>query len=252
MVHLPVTELVTQNSLDLLLGALLEKCIEDDNLLLADPWQSSEVGIAVRAALAAVNDLQFGERELELRGECLDRVLELAGLERLELVEERHDEDRVDGHAENLYCQHEDPEVVEKVLARLPDDGKECAANGNAKGEPESLTLDHVRDPSVDGHLVEAVTLLEDKVVVVREGQANDGLSPGHEIYEQQRSRDLAGEADGRIADNERAGDAPEDRVDIEVESSEVFGLVEESGDKTKLGFCTPICLVVCQRVLSA
>lgn len=80
-------------------------------------------------------------------------------------------------------------------------------------------------------------------MVVVRERQANDGLSPGHEVYEKQRPRDLAGQAGGGIADDERAGDAPEDRVDVEVESSEMFGLVEERGSEAELSLCATVCL---------
>lgn len=167
MVHLPVAEFVTQDSLDLLVRALLEKCIEDDNLLLSNPWQTGEVGVAVGAALASVDDLQFREREVEPRGEGFDGILELARLERLKLVEQGDNEDRVDGHAENLDRQHEDPQVVEEVLASLPDDGEEGAAQRNAKGQTKGLTLDHVRDPGVEGHLIEAVLFLEDEVVVV-------------------------------------------------------------------------------------
>ena len=202
VVHLPVTKLVAQDSLDLLVRALVQQRVEDDNLLLADPRQSGEVGVAVCAAFAAIDDLQFRKRKVELRGERFDRVLELAGLKGLELVEQRDDENRVDGHAEYLHGQHKDPQVVEEVLAGLPNDGEERAANGNTKSETESLALDHVRDPRVDCHLVEAVLFLEDKVVVVREGQADDGLGPGHEVYEQQRPWDLAREAGGRIADD--------------------------------------------------
>ena len=243
VVHLPVTKLVSKNSLDFLLRALLEQCVEDDDLLLANPRQAGEVGVAVSAALAAIDDLQFGEGEVELRGKCLNGVLELARLERLELVEQWYDKDWIDGHAEDLYSQHKDPEVVEEVLAGLPDDGEESATNGDTEGQAKSLTLDHICNPGVDCHLVEAILLLEDKVVVVREGQADDRLSPSHQVYEQQRPWDLAGKAGGRIADDECAGDAPEDRVDVEVESSEVLGLVEESRDEAELGLCATVCL---------
>jgi hypothetical protein len=80
-------------------------------------------------------------------------------------------------------------------------------------------------------------------VVVVREGQSDDCLCPGHEVYEQQRPWDLSGEASGGIADDERAGDAPEYGVDVKVESSEVLDLVEESRDEAELGLCAAVCL---------
>lgn len=243
VVHLPVTKLVTQDSLDFLVRALLEQGVEDDNLLLANPRQSSEVRIAVGTALATVDDLQLREREFELRRKRFDRVLELAGLERLKLVEQWHDEDGVDGHAQNLDSQHEDPQVVEEVLARLPDDGQEGAANGNTERKTESLALDHVRDPGAHRHLVEAVLLLEDEVVVVHERQTDERLSPSHQVDEEKRPRNLTGETDGSIACSERTGDGPEYGVDVEVESREVLGLVEKSGDETELGLCAAVCL---------
>ena len=51
----PVAELVRQDSDDLLGLALLDQGIINDDMLL--PGQAEEVGIAVRAALAAVNDV---------------------------------------------------------------------------------------------------------------------------------------------------------------------------------------------------
>lgn len=79
--------------------------------------------------------------------------------------------------------------------------------------------------------------------MVVREGQTDGRLGPSHEVDEQQRAWNLAGEAGGGIAHDERAGDAPEYGIDVEVERSEVFDLVEEGGDETKLGLCAAVCL---------
>jgi len=43
--------------------------------------------------------------------------------ERGELVEERNDEDRVDGDGKDLDNEHEDPDVVEEALSSLLNDG---------------------------------------------------------------------------------------------------------------------------------
>jgi len=80
MVHLPVPKLVRQNSLDFLFRALLQQCVVDDDLLLANPGESGEVGVAVGAAFAAINDLQLCKREVEFGRKSLDRLLELARL----------------------------------------------------------------------------------------------------------------------------------------------------------------------------
>ena len=147
VVHLPVTQLVRQNSFDLLLGALLQESIVDDNLLLSDPRQAREVGVAVRTPLASIDDLEFAQWELKLGCEGFDRILKLSGLERLQLVEHGNDEDGIDSHGRDLNDKHEYPEVIEKALSGFLDDGEKGAANGNAKCYSEGLALDHVRQP---------------------------------------------------------------------------------------------------------
>ena len=59
--------------------------------------------------------------------------------------------------------------------------------------------------------------------------------------------RYLAGEAGGRIAGENRAGNAPYDRIGVEVEDREGFGLVEESRDEAELGLCATVCLSLCE-----
>jgi len=81
-----VTELVGEDGLDLGGGRLLEKSVVEDNLL--GPRQAVEVGVRVGRALAAVNDVEVLEGELELGGEGLDAGAHLALGDGRELVEE--------------------------------------------------------------------------------------------------------------------------------------------------------------------
>lgn len=163
--HLPVTQLVGKHGLNLLGVRLLDQSVVDDNLLL--PGQTSEVGIAVGAALAAVNDLQLREREVQALGKSFDSVFERAGLERGKLVEKRNNDDGVDGDGEELDTESEQPEVVEELVTSLLDDLQESPAKWHTKGQGKCLSLEQVRHPQADSLLVEAKLLLEDEVMVV-------------------------------------------------------------------------------------
>jgi hypothetical protein len=144
-----------------------------------------------------------------------------------------------------LHNQHEHPEIVEETLSRLVDDGEERAANGNTKCESKALALDHVRKPKLDCHLVEAEALFEDERVVVCEWDAINQVDPSQHVHEEQRLCNLAGESNGRIASDDGASNAPDDRVEVEVESSERLDLVEDLGDEAELGLCATIRLLL-------
>lgn len=163
--HLPVTQLVGENSLDLLGVRLLNQCIVNDNLLL--PGQTGEVSIAVSTTLATIDDLQFRKGEVEALSKSFDSVLEWAGLERSKLVEQRDDGDRVDGDGEELDTESEQPKVVEKLVTSLLDNLQESPAERYAECERKRLSFEQVGYPQTDCLLVEAKLLLEDKVVVV-------------------------------------------------------------------------------------
>ncbi len=132
-----MTQLMRQHRHHFLLFALLDQRVVEYNLLL--PWKPGEVRVAVRRARAAVDDLQLAERKGQACGEGLDGIFECAGLERGEFVEERHDPDGEDCDCEDLHGEHEDPDVVEEFVARFLDDVEEGAAEGNAKGDGQSL-----------------------------------------------------------------------------------------------------------------
>lgn len=100
MTKAPVTKLVCENSHDLLGFTLLNEGVVDDNVLL--PWQTEEVGIAVGASLASINDVELLEREVEALSQPFDAGLECSRVQRRELVEQWQDGDGVNGDHENL------------------------------------------------------------------------------------------------------------------------------------------------------
>ncbi len=160
----PVAELMGENSHNLLSLALLNQGVIDDNMLL--PRETKEVGIAMGAALAAVNHIQLMQRELELLGQGLDVGLELAFLQGRQLVEEGQNGNGVDGNHEDLETSGEQPEIVEELVARLLDDGKETGENGRGKNEGDEVGLDHIRDKDLGRLLVEAELLFQNERVV--------------------------------------------------------------------------------------
>ena len=141
MTQLPVTQFVRKNCNNLLGLALLDQGIVDDNVLL--PGHAKEVGVAVGAALAAINDVQLGERELELLGQVLDAALELALLKGRELVEQGQNEDGVDGDHDHLETSDENPEIVEELVSSLLHDSQKSGEDRRRKhkGQEEGLNL---------------------------------------------------------------------------------------------------------------
>lgn len=230
MSHFPVAQLVCKDSLNLLLGALLNKSIVQNNLFL--PWQTGEVSIRVSRALGTINDLKLAERELETCGKRFDAVLERARLKRSELVEDRNNDDRVDCDCEQLHAQCEGPEVEEELIASLLDDLEEGCAERNAECEGKTLRLQHVANPEGDGLLVEAEGLFEDKVVVVAEGQGQESFRERVRETKEKTLRDLALEARGEVAVHPEASDGPEFRVDVVANGDKVLDLVPDVRDE--------------------
>lgn len=159
-----MAELVGKHSDNLLPLALLNQSVVDDDVLL--PGQTKEVGIAVGAALAAVDDVQLMERELELLGEVLDIGLELALLQRGKLVEQRKDGDRVDGDHKDLQTGAKQEEVVEELATSLLDDGQETRQDRGSQDNGQQIALDHIRHKQLGGLLVEAEFLFQNKGLI--------------------------------------------------------------------------------------
>lgn len=204
MAQAPVAKLVGENSNDLLGLALLDQSVVDDNVLL--PGKTKEVGIAVGAALASINDVELVEGEVEFLGETLDLRLELALLQGGQLVEERQNGNRVDGDHEDLESGAKQPEVVEELVTSLLDDGEETREDGRGQDDSDEVGLDHVRDEQLGRLLVEAKLFLENKGLV-DVGRERQNLADEHEGQDEDDGmRDLAREASGCKAEEQVAG----------------------------------------------
>lgn len=230
---LPVTKLVGKNGNNLLRLALLDQGIVDDNVLL--PGEAKEVGVGVGAALAAVDDVELVQGELEAGGKGLDLCLELTVLEGRQLVEQGQDGDGVDGDHEDLEGDDEEPEVVEELVARLLDDLEEAGEEGGCEDKGQELRLDEVRDEELGGLLVEAKLFLEDKRLVDGGREAEDLADDGKGQDEDDGVADLAREARGREPEEQVAGPGPELGEDVKVHKGDVLELRVEAVDHLKL-----------------
>lgn len=164
MTKLPVAKLVGKNRDNLLSLALLNEGVINDDVLL--PRQTKEIGVAVGAALASVDDIQLVEGELELLGKILYIRLQLAFLQGRELIEERQDGDRVDRNHENLETSAKHPEVVKELITGLLDDAEETREDRRGENDHEQVRLGHISNEQLRCLLVEPKLLFQDKSVV--------------------------------------------------------------------------------------
>lgn len=205
MTQLPVTQLVCKNGNNLLGLALFDQGIVDDNVLL--PGHAEEVGVAVGAALAAINDVQLGEGELELLGQILNAALELTLLKGRELVEQRQNEDRVDGDHDNLETSDKNPEIVEELVSSLLHDSQKASEDRRREDKGQEERLDLVGNPKLGRRLVETELLLQDESVVEASRQRENLGDDDEGQDEDDRLRDFAGEPGWREPNEEVAGE---------------------------------------------
>lgn len=102
-----MTELVREDGNNFLFLALLNQCVIDDNVLL--PRKTEEISVTMRAALTAIDDEQFLEREVKFLCQRLGLSLQFAFLQRGQLVEKRQNEDGVDRDGEDLKYSGKEP-----------------------------------------------------------------------------------------------------------------------------------------------
>jgi len=139
-----MTQLVGKHGNDLIDLALLDQGVVDDNLLA--PGQSVEVSIAVGTALGTVDNVKVLQGEVEPGGQCFNLGLELSILKRSELVEQRQDEDRVDGDQEGLHSKDEQPKVVEEVATKVANDLQETSKNWRTEASDQKLCPEGIRE----------------------------------------------------------------------------------------------------------
>lgn len=233
MAQTPVAKLMAQDGDDLLGLALLKQGIVDDNVLL--PGQTVEVSIAVGTTLAAIDDVQLREGELELLGKVLNTSLDLTRLQRGQLVEQRQNSDGVDSNGEDLDEDTEEPQVVEEGVTSLLDNLEHGADNRSSQNDTQHLALEHVRHPKLESLLVETELLLQHERVVVGDREREDSAENVETEDEQERLRDLALETIGEVPRQHEARDAPELGEDIAVDENEILDLTIETGNEAEL-----------------
>lgn len=246
--QLPVTKLMGKDSDDLLALALLNQGIVDDNVLL--PGETKEVGVGVGAALAAVNDVELVQGELEAGSESLDTGLELAILEGRQLVEQRQDSDRVDGDHEDLETSSEGPKVVEELVASLLNDSEETGEDRGCEDKGQELRLEQVGNEELGSLFVEAKLFFEDEGMVNRRGQA-ENLADNHEGQDEDNGvTDFTSEAFGSESEQEVTRPGPELRKDVEVDEGDVLKLAVETVDNAELGLGAAVGLGLVEDLL--
>lgn len=162
--QLPVSKLVGENSNDLLSLALLNQSIEQDDMFL--PGHSKEISIAVGASLAAIDDVELVQGELELSSQGLDTGLQLTLLQGRELVKQGQDGNRVDGNHEHLQTSRKHPEVEEELVTSLLDDSEESRQNRRDESDSQEVGLDQIGNKQLGGLFVEPEFLFQNEVVV--------------------------------------------------------------------------------------
>jgi hypothetical protein len=220
---LPVTQLVSENSNNLLRLALLDKSIVDDNVLL--PGETEEIGVGVGASLASINDVELVEGEFEACSESLDLRLELTILERRQLVEQGQNSDRVNGDHENLESNHEEPQVVEELIASLLDNLEETSEERRREEEGESLGLDKIGNKELGRLLVESEFLLKDKCLVDRRWKTKKLADNGEGQDEDDSVANLASEARRSPLQQKITSPGPELGENIELHECEILNL---------------------------
>lgn len=108
------------------------------------PRKTVEIGIAVSRSLGSINLVKMLKREIELGSKRLRLVLDFALLERRKLVEERKDEDGIDGDHESLQEEGEQADIHKELVSGRLDDLQNTGENGASHNSSENLSFDKV------------------------------------------------------------------------------------------------------------
>lgn len=234
MTQLPVTELVGQDRENLVSFGLFQQSIVDDNVLL--PRQTVEEGIGVSAALAAVNDVQLVQGEFEPSSQFVNLCLELTVLEGRQLVEQRLNKRRIQSGHQNLHGGGKDPSVKDELGASLLDDLEETSEDRGHQNGSQEVCLDDIGDEQAGRLLVEAKLFFQDKGAVDLGRQAQSLLDEHEGEDEDDGVGDFAGEARGRVFQQQITGPGPQFGHDIELDKGKVDDLAPEAADDGEFG----------------
>lgn len=207
------------------------------------PGKSKEVGIAVSTALATIDNVQFLKGEIQLPGQVLNTSLELARLQRRQLVKQRQDGNRVNSDSKDLHEDTKEPQVVEERVTGNLDDLKHRTDNRSSQNNSEHLTLEHIRNPELQRLLVESKFLLENESAVVRDRQRQDRADNVEPKDKDKRLRDFTLEPRREVLSQQGTTESPELRKEIAIDKRQILKLTVETRDEAKLGFSATVCL---------
>lgn len=156
-----MSQLVGEDSFDLLRFGLLNQGVEDDDVFA--PGQAEEIGVTMRAALASINLVEVLEREVEFRGECLCPGTEITIFERRQLVEERLDDGWVEQDHDELEADHECHEPRNESVSGPFEYVEEGGEERRAEDDAETDGFDEVADEYARRGFVEAMFGLHDE-----------------------------------------------------------------------------------------
>lgn len=223
MTQAPVAQFMAQNGNNLFSLALLKQGIVDNNMLL--PWQSEEIGVAMGASFTSINNVQLGERELKLLGQVLDGGLQDAGFKRGELVEQGKNGNWVDSDGKQLDKDSKHPKIVEEAVASSLYDFQDRADDGSSENDSQHLAFEHVHNPELDGLLVEAKLLFQDKGAIVRGREGQYRCNDVENKDKQQGMSDLPSEAFGGIFREQKTSCSPYFWENVAVDECQVLDL---------------------------
>jgi hypothetical protein len=246
--ELPVAEFVGKNGDDLVGFRLFNQGVINDNVLL--PWQTVKVGVGVRASLASINDKQFLQGEVVGGSQFLNLGLEFALLEGRQLVEQGLDKDGVCGGGEELQAGSKDPEIKDKLVARLLDNLEEGSQNRGHEDNGQQVGLDHIGNKELGRLLVEAKLFLQDKCIVDACGKREKLLDNNEAENKDDGVADFAREPGGSPFEEQVACPGPQLGENVELDKCHVLNLRPETRDNFVLGLCATIRLGLVERFL--
>jgi len=164
MPETPVTKLMCQYRNNFLCLALLNQGVINHNMLL--PWHAKEISIAVSTSLATINNIKLMKRELQPISKSLNTSLQVARLERRQLVEKGENRNRVYGNHEDLKASSKQPKIVKELIPSLLHDRQETSQDRRSENKCQHLRLQHIHHKQLWSLLVEAKFLLQDECMV--------------------------------------------------------------------------------------
>lgn len=125
------------------------------------------------------------------------------------------------------------------------------ADNRSSQNYTQHLSLEHVRDPELQGLLVETELLLQHERVVVGDREREDSAEDIEAEEEQKRLRDFALESIGEVPRQHEARDTPELGKNIAVDKNDILDLTIETRNEAELGLGATIRLKAIASLVS-